>query len=224
MLDNHVLADRVMYLLRTKYSELSADKRPFDLAFGDIMNECGVLGDARGELKSAIGKILATRPRKPRATKMSDRLKPHPQFTFVVARADRREVVLINPTGGTELIFRRAKGCVVNTAFSGMVTHVHLAQAQEIAKKIFAEKDREVIQGERIRVLEEDANHVLLMIADTYEAYISRGRRAHTVAATITYAGKDIAQHVVPSDLLREAKAIAKQYFKGAGSLALPFG
>lgn len=154
---------------------------------------------------------------------MSEWLKPHPQFTFVVAHADRREVVLLNPTGGTELIFRRAKGEVVNTAFSGMVTHVHLAQAQEIAEKLFAEKDREAIRGERIRVLEEDANHVLLMITDTYEAYISRGRHAQ-LSATITCEGKDVAQKMVPSTLLREAKAIAKQHFTGVGSLALPFG
>lgn len=223
MLDNHVLADRVMYLLRTTYAEFSSNQHPFDLAFGDVMNECGVLGSARGELKSAIGKILAARPRTSHARTINKQVEPRPQFTFVVAHADRREVVLINPTGGTELVFRRTEGSVVNTSFSGMVTQVHLVQAQKIAEQIFNEKDREVVPCERIRILEEDANHLLFMIGGTYEAYISRGRHAR-LSVTITCAGKDVAQKVVPTDLLREAKAIAKQYFKGVGSLALPFG
>jgi hypothetical protein len=213
-----------MYALRTKYGELPPDKHPFDLAFNDIMDECCVRGDARGELKRMIGKILADRPRKPRSTKnCSSWAMLRPRFTFVTAHADRREVVLINPTGGTELVFRRVKGCVVNTSFSGIVTETHLAQAQEIAEKIFAEKDREAISCEHIRILEEDANHLLVMIADTFEAYISRGRCAHTVVTTVTREGKDVAQHVVPPDLLREAKAIAQEYFKSVGTLPLPF-
>ena len=223
MLDKHVLADRVMYLLRTTYADLPKEKRPFDLAFTEVMDECNVLGEARGELKSAIGGILGARPRKPRRKNVVQSKISAPQFTFEIAQADRREVVLTSPVGDKRIVFRRAGGQVVNTAYSGVVSSLCLLRAREFAEKVFAERDREAVAYGRVRILEKSANHLLLLIADHYEAYISRGVRERAVAATVTRNGKCVAQKEVPKELWREAREIAKQYFKGAHSLPLQF-
>ena len=224
MLDTHILADRVSRLLKTRYAATPSKDLPFDLAFTDVMNDCGVAGEARGTLKSEIGKILSSRPRKlkEKAAKLPG---CQAQFSFGVAKATRAEVILTSPTGGEEFVFRRDKdGRVINTSFTGRgSTHVLVTRATEFATTIFADCDRALVQYSRVRVLEEDANHVLLIIGNTYEAYISRGRKAHTVAMTVSREGKEVPQKEVPSGLLREAKDIAKQYFKGVGTLPLSF-
>lgn len=226
MLDTSwILADRVSYLLKTRYAQLTAKDRPFDLAFTDAMNDFGIGGEARGELKSEIGKLLAARPRKVRTKKFLRTQKFTPQFSFGIVKASRSEVILKSPTGGEEFVFRRnSDGKVVNTSFTGRgSTHVLLTRALELAEKLFADKDYEAVQYGRVRILEEDVNHLLVIIADKFEVYISRGLRRGGVAATVTRSGERLPQKGVPADLLREAKAIAIQCFKGSGSLALPF-
>ena len=64
MLDIHILADRVSLLLKTRYREITPAERPFDLAFNEVMDRAGVIGSARGVVKSEVGKILSARPRK----------------------------------------------------------------------------------------------------------------------------------------------------------------
>ncbi len=225
MLDSHVLADRVSLLLKTRYAETPLTERPFDLAFTEVMDNAGVVGTARGTVKSEIGKILRSRPRKAGKKTRKPLVGQQAQFSFGIAKADRKEVILTSPTGGQQMVFRRDhEGKVVSTAFTGACTTMALImRAKELAETLFTAKDREAIEYDRLRVTVRDDNHIEAVLANKYEAYISRGLRSGAVATTVTCDGKTVIQKIVPSDLLREAKAIARQHFKGVGTMPLPF-
>ena len=226
MLDTHILADRISLLLKTRYAHTPLTERPFDLAFIEVMDTAGVIGTARGTVKSEIGKILRSRPRKTAKKTKKPLVGQQAQFSFGIAKSNRKEVILTSPTGGQEIVFRRNhEGRVVNTAFTGGANTLTLmARAMELAETLFAVKDREAVEYDRVRILTREDNHVVAVIADKYEARISRGLRTGVVTTTVTCDGKKVVQKNVPSDLLREAKAIAKQYWRGVGTLPLPFG
>lgn len=219
----HTLADHVSHLIKTRYVHLAHKEDPFGLAFTDTMNEFGVRSEARGNLKSEIGKILSSRPRKLSKKSMRNAAKCGAQFPLTVTSATREEVLLTFFMGIHMRFRRNNKGLTVNVSYTGNPSPALLAQANAVAEKIFAEKDHEAVQYTRLRILEEDVNHLLVLIDGTYEAYISRGLRTSTVPVTITRNGKSVTQKEVPADLLCEAKAIAKQCFKNSGSLPLQF-
>ncbi len=212
--DNVTLADKVMFLIRTKYSEWRSKDLPFDAAFMELMDKYAVDGDKRHPIKVAIGHILADR-KKSLAEKNGQLTRPKgPDFTFVVERKSRNEIVLQCTMMGDKITYRRdASGNTVHTAHTGNPPRIAILRGVEKADQIFTEMDSEAILASEIRIIDKDDTQMHAVLGGMYDAQLARGKNG-SVVAIVMLEGVEILQKEVPGNLVDEVRSIAKQHFK----------
>lgn len=219
MLDVIVLADEVSHLLRTTYREVSKEMLPFNLAFTDVMNKHGITGNARGELKSEIGRILAKRPRTAKKMKGSQKKlavpSPKAQEFSVIEKTGNR-VILNSLQMGCEITYVRDKDkAVICSSYAGTPSAREIARGALLAESYFVGMDSALIRQASITLGEHSDDVVILTIADKWKMVACRGGKGSVTAQVSDIrSGKPIKQKDLPATILQEARAIASRYFR----------
>ena len=220
--DNHVLADRVMLLLRTTYREWKGADEPFNHAFMSLMDKYDVAGDARYPLKQAIGAILAKRPRRT-SKKHADKdplARPTQKLTFAVIQKSTARVILKCDSTSDEVTYVSQNGQVRCSAHSGSPSSDMLAEGRAYAEEIFAQMEPRVAPPNEIQVVHKLGEKLTMRISGKYDALFVRGKRA-SVCMMVVLGTEEVPQKEIQIDTLRKARKIAKEYFRDTHTLDL---
>lgn len=221
MRDHIALADEVMLVMRTKFREFESKDLPFDRAFIDVMKAHNIAGFEWHTIKVAIGRILSKRPRKPRAKSAKRAERAPASITLTVLEDSRKEIILVTSYGAHLTMRRDVRGVTMCMAHTEHCSDATLAAAVEMATPMFAAHDRQAVRDYRVRVLRKERDVLELKLANKYTAQVTQGKRG-SVVMRVTLDGSPRAQSVLPKDIVDDARRVAKQYFKGAGTGTLP--
>lgn len=209
--DAVIFADKIMFLLRTKYSEWKSKDLPFHAAFIELADKAGVPGDERYPLMQEIGKTLASRKKHKGA---ANARKEMPKINFVVGEKSRQEVILLSPMMGDSITLRRDQdGKAIWHACVGHHSQLALTQAMERADEIFAELDQEAIRASEIQITSKCDDKITMILGGRYKVLMMRGANK-SVKTLVVLGEEEVAQKDVPAELLKQAKSIARVYFK----------
>ena len=213
----HELADELMFLKRTKYSEWTELDLPFHAAFFELMKKYKIMGGDWYVTRQAIGSILGKRPRRGKKPQPSDFSVgiTQPQIEFSVVERNTARVVLMSPMGGDKITYVRVRGVPQASAWEGNIAplarNIGLMRAQEI----FLEEDEKQAKSEfRIWLLSKDDEKIIISIDERFVYTAQRGKRGAVVGAMKDLSGKSVKQMEADADLLRFAKASARHHFK----------
>lgn len=219
MLDVIILADEVSHLLKTTYARVAKELTPFNLAFTDVMNKHGVMGMARGRLKSEIGRILAKRPRTAKMIENNRKIPTAPptkanEFSVVEKTCNR--VILTCLETGYEITYVRDKErAVICSSFAGTLSAREIARGALLAGSYFVGMDSAAIRQAPITLDERSDDVATLTIAGKWKMVACRGAKGSVVAQVSDIrSGKPVKQKDLPATILQEARAIVTRYFR----------
>lgn len=218
MLDKHVLADEVSHLLKTKYKDTPIKDIPFNLAFAEVADKYRVLGESRGELKSELGSILGKRPKKRKQGGRKENTEKK-QYSFSMLHVSNT-IEFISKDGITFKFGQNSNDSVVLYSHSGSFQP---SQSLKDAAQKFAIESFQLLPKKqaRIKLVKKDTLYVHLLIDDKFNVVLTNSDAGNIIARVSTDTGH-CSQSYVPSDLLMQAKTIAKQHFLGIHSQEFP--